>query len=453
MKGMFAEYKALAPQEYSKAWADGLFVFDTNVLLNFYRYRDTTRNDLTKILSKLAARIWVPHHVALEFQRNRLEVIAEQNRRFSEVEKTIDKAQKNLADELGKMQLNKRHASIDPEPLIKDISKITGDFLANLKELKKIQQPLTKSDPLQSIIEELFDGRVGASPKDQAAVEVINKEAEYRYKLKIPPGYQDSEKSKDDSDAFLHNGIIYKGRYGDFLVWKQILEHAKTNNIKHLIFVTDDAKEDWWRTICSDGDQTIGPRPELAEEAKLLGGIETFLMYKPDGFLKFAKSFLKADVSKETLDEVRDVSQVLTETRFSLNKSRNFASQVEFAVYNWLLAQYENVERNRFGFPDFGVEQSGRRLGFEVKALLNPRLALMRLRTTLSRAYVEIGHGAYSEITIIIVVPDPIDIKEVKHMCVRVFLAKIPKGIKIVLGTIVQDPATDENCFIPCETL
>ncbi|NJM11835.1 MAG: hypothetical protein HC889_08085 [Synechococcaceae cyanobacterium SM1_2_3] len=33
--------------------------------------------------------------------------------------------------------------------------------------------------------------------------------------------------------------------------------------MKHIVFVTDDEKEDWWLTIESKGEKTIGPRPEL----------------------------------------------------------------------------------------------------------------------------------------------------------------------------------------------
>ncbi len=43
-----------------------LFVFDTNVLLNLYRYQSGTRDELLNVLAQLSDRIWIPHHVALE---------------------------------------------------------------------------------------------------------------------------------------------------------------------------------------------------------------------------------------------------------------------------------------------------------------------------------------------------------------------------------------------------
>ena len=48
----------------------------------------------------------------------------------------------------------------------------------------------------------------------------------------------------------------------------KLLERAKAEK-KPLLFVTDDAKEDWWLI---HEERTIGPRPELLREfAKLLG--------------------------------------------------------------------------------------------------------------------------------------------------------------------------------------
>lgn len=68
MKGMFPQYEERTVEEFKSAWKDGLFVFDTNVLLNFYRYQTATRKELIDILHQLPNRIWIPHHVGLEFQ-------------------------------------------------------------------------------------------------------------------------------------------------------------------------------------------------------------------------------------------------------------------------------------------------------------------------------------------------------------------------------------------------
>jgi hypothetical protein len=449
MKGIFPQYETHSAQEFSSAWKHGLFVFDTNVLLNLYRYQAATRDELINILGQLSKRIWVPHHVALEFQRNRLKVIAEQNRRFSEVRRTIEKARSSLFGELDKLQLLKRHSLINPQPLTSGFEKLVDTFLSELEALSQNQQKLTDPDPLKDMIENLFNGRVGTPPENQAAVDEIYKEADYRFKIKIPPGYGDSDKDKDEPDEHLHGGLIYKRKFGDYLVWRQVLAYAKENGVKQLILVTDDGKEDWWRKIDSDGPKTIGPRPELIEEASLKGEVNTFLMYNPEGFLKYAKEFLKAQVSEETLKEVRDVSIVRSAINVEFREFREFVRRAERSVFEWLLSRFERVEENRFGFPDFVAYRDGKRFGFEVKAMQNLRMLGHRLKETLYRAYYEIEENGLLEVTIVLIVSDPEDVEEVKALCMRIFREKLPSSIRVIIGVFDEDGRPEGGSFIP----
>ena len=77
MKNLFKSFYKLNKDEYKTLWQDAIFIFDTNILLNLYRYQSSTRDELLKVIEQLTSRIWIPNHVALEFQRNRLHVIAE----------------------------------------------------------------------------------------------------------------------------------------------------------------------------------------------------------------------------------------------------------------------------------------------------------------------------------------------------------------------------------------
>lgn len=383
MKGLFPQYDGVASQDYGAVWKNALFVFDTNVLLNLYRYQAGTRDELLNVISQLSGRIWIPHHVALEFQRNRLKVIAEQNKRFVEVRRTVEKALSSLFADLEKLQLQKRHSLINPQAFTSGFEKLAGEFLTELDQLQETHQKLLAPDPLKEKIESLFDGRVGTPPNDQSVVDELYKQAEARFKLKIPPGYKDSEKDKDEPDDHIHRGIIYKRKYGDFLVWKQLLEHCKSVNATSVIFVTDDGKEDWWWKIESGGPKTIGPRPELVEEARADALVETLLMYNPEGFLKYAKEFLKAPVSEETLKEVRDLSSTRSARDIDFREFREIAIRAEQAVLLWLEGRYERVQVNRTGFPDFVTEREGKTFGFEVKMVQNPRMIVHRFRESI----------------------------------------------------------------------
>lgn len=371
MKGLFPQYDYTASADHAETWKTALFVFDTNVLLNLYRYHERTREELLETLDKLAERIWIPHHVALEFQRNRLTVIAAQGRRFSDIRKVVEKAKTDLANSINNLQLTKRHALINPEPLTTGFENLTSTFLAELDKLQESQQTLTAPDPIKTKIEEIFDGKVGAAFQSQADVDKIHKEAEARYKSKIPPGYKDSDKDKDGPDDFYHNGITYKKKFGDYFVWNQLLQHAANSQQKKLIFITDDAKEDWWQQIDFDGPKTIGPRAELIDEAHRVGKLDTFLMYKPDGFLKYANEFLAAKVSEETMLEVRDISLENKKRQTILFDKNNPNSTTYLAVASWILDKYPMLDDLSGSFPDFVADDSHRKHAYIVHLVKN----------------------------------------------------------------------------------
>ena len=135
MKNEFNGFYSLQEEEFKHLWKNAIFVFDTNVLLNLYRYQESTTEQLIKVIEYLKDRAWVPYHVALEYQRNRLKVIASQNAKFSEVKKVIDKGTSSLKGELDGLNLKKRHSTIEPESFINDMNAATKKFLDELEHL------------------------------------------------------------------------------------------------------------------------------------------------------------------------------------------------------------------------------------------------------------------------------------------------------------------------------
>jgi len=72
MRELFPSYYSLTKDDFNKLWLNCIFIFDTNILLNFYRYSEETCKDIfNNILVKIQDRLWIPHQVALEFQENR----------------------------------------------------------------------------------------------------------------------------------------------------------------------------------------------------------------------------------------------------------------------------------------------------------------------------------------------------------------------------------------------
>ena len=85
MRTTFLGYYRFTEEEFSALWHDCLFVLDANVILNLYRYSTDTSEALLNILKGISERLWLPHQIALEYQDNRLETIAGQEKLFEEI--------------------------------------------------------------------------------------------------------------------------------------------------------------------------------------------------------------------------------------------------------------------------------------------------------------------------------------------------------------------------------
>ena len=257
-------------------WKDATVALDANVLLNLYRYPAPARDDLIAAFRKLSPRIFVPYQAALEYQSGRVGTIASQLKRFDEVRKVLRDSENQLQAELGKLQLRKRHAAINPDKFLDDVKRLFDSFNADLNALEKTQPDIIDEDETRKALDGIIGPAVGPVP-EQKDLDLIYAEGKRRYDQRCPPGYDDSRKAKEDEPIYISNGLRIERQYGDLLVWKQILAVATQKHLKHLIFVTDDEKSDWWWKYESRGQKILGPRPELIEEAKRDAGVDVFL--------------------------------------------------------------------------------------------------------------------------------------------------------------------------------
>jgi hypothetical protein len=342
MRDIFPEYDNSRAVNHPEIWKNALFVFDTNVLLNLYRYRIDTRDELLNVLDQISDQIWIPYQVALEFQRNRLNVIAEQVKRFNEVRRAIIKAKADLTNELAKFKLQERHSLINTQPLMTGFEKLTAEFFEDLDEIEKNQQTIQGEDKLKDRLELLFQNRVGSPFTKQSEIDDIQKSGELRYKHKIPPGYEDDQKDSKEPDEFFHAGLIFKKKYGDLILWKQMLSHCKTAGKNYLIFVTDDAKADWWRIVEQDGPKKIGPRAELIDEARREADIRELLLYSPDNFLQHAKIELKAKISADSIQEIKDISETIKKA--ASRRAIEDSLYIKEVFKRWLSERYGRVQ-------------------------------------------------------------------------------------------------------------
>ena len=265
-------------------WQECVFAFDANMLLNIYRYSPETQESFFTILERLKERIWILHQAAIEYFRNREEVIDSQIKVYDAIGKLLDAAYESLGNQLAAY---KRHVSVRTAPVLEAVQSGINRAKELLTADRQSHPDLSSSDPLRDKIVELFDGKVG-SPFDNKRLSGIYSEAEQRFSVRKPPGYNDAKKPIPD-------------KYGDVVLWFQLIEHAKAQRAP-MILVTDDRKKDWW--LKKQG-QTVSPRPDLIIEMRGTAGI-SFYMYQSDQFIKYAQEFLEIEDQQAAVREVED---------------------------------------------------------------------------------------------------------------------------------------------------
>lgn len=290
MRKAFPGYYRPTEDEFSELWNTCLFVLDANVLLNLYRYSQETKEELIGILEEISDRLWIPYQAALEYHRNRLEVIEQQAAAYDKIQKLLNDAQNKLGNELRSSARSGRHPFIEADHLLERIKNVFTEIKEELKELKQEHPELVCEDPIRDAITALLEGKIG-SPYPPERMREIYKEGKARYESEIPPGYSNANKGGTR-------------QYGDLVLWFQVIDKAKEVK-KPMILITDDMNDDWW---LRHKGQIIGPQPELVGEIFSKADV-SFHMYSADPFMEHARKYLERQVKQEAIDEVRDVRQ------------------------------------------------------------------------------------------------------------------------------------------------
>lgn len=285
MKNNFYEYYRPSNEEFSQLWKNCLFVLDANVLLNIYRYTPPTRQTLIEIFTNISDRLWVPYQAALEYQQNRLDVINHQMSAYGKIQDVLNKNKNRLISDL---KLYSKHPFIKVDSFIETIEITSNEIAEELNEIKKGHPNLFNNDELRDTITTILEGKIGSDcPKD--AFDKIFEIGKIRYQNKIPPGFNDDHKEG-------------KEKYGDLILWFQIIEHAKSTK-QPIIFITDDKKDDWWQKF---NGEIVAPQPELIREMYLKSG-EKFYMYQTAQFMEHAEKFLRSHIKPEEIEEVKRI--------------------------------------------------------------------------------------------------------------------------------------------------
>lgn len=308
MKSTFFGFYSINEDTLSNIWKSEstLFVFDTNCLLNLYRCEDQTRDDILNVMKEVASRSWLPFQVGFEYQRNRRTVIEESVSSLIKIQSELKdiyiqnilaacKIKKHLYNSLSD-EITNLQAEIK-SPIDTYIENKISPRIASKKAI-------AEHDSIRGSIDLIFLDRVGAPPS-QERVNEINNIGIDRYQKKQPPGFED-EKKKSISYFY---GVEFQDKYGDLYLWKEIIEKASSEEIKNVIFVCDDQKEDWYFELSGKTHGVLESlKTEICKEAK----IDNFKLINQLTFLHEAKKYLdNINISDSSLKEVEELTHVV----------------------------------------------------------------------------------------------------------------------------------------------
>lgn len=279
-------------EEEKLLWKEAILIFDTSSLLNFYEYSEKTIKDIVNgIFSEFKHRLWLPFNVKYEYSNNRHKPINSAIQKYDDLRNNLTNISNNFKQIENQIKSTEKHPVVDKELVSnykQELDFFKDKFEKNISEKINELNKYREQDTIQNIILDWFE--FGEAFKFSEIIELI-KEGEFRYRNSIPPGYKD-EKDK-----------IGFQKYGDLIIWKQILKHANDTK-KPIILVVDDFKEDWW--ILDKKKKPVSPRPELIDEIEEFTNV-SFWMYSTQEFIEKSKTFFNPEFKDESIEEIKNV--------------------------------------------------------------------------------------------------------------------------------------------------
>ncbi len=334
-----------------KLWADCVFIFDTSALLAFYKLPRKIQISFEKVFTKLKGRLWLPNHVQFEFCKNR-ETTADQLRKayadfYSLNIQELDTQMRNLKESINTLDPSKPNKLPPLAFSISQYSKIMKqmELLEDRKKKfrdeckkhfdkqKELASDLLSNDKVLGMIKKHFS--VG-DPYSHERVVDITKEGIFRYQSSIPPGYKDVQKKEGTQ------------KYGDLIIWKQIIELAREAH-KSVIFVTNDIDKGDWGIVKNKSFKS--PLHDLVTEF-YDATRSRFWLYTLRDFL------FKTDANLGILvpeDQLQQVSQTICEPESTL--------KIKYRCNKCRRISIETIDTNDLEFES--ADSFNRSMGFE----------------------------------------------------------------------------------------
>ncbi|MES1038963.1 PIN-like domain-containing protein [Peribacillus simplex] len=293
MKKLFPGFYSPTEPELEHIKDECTFIFDTNVLLNLFRYPDKPREMLLKIFKGISNNIWIPYQVGMEYHYNVIDEIVSQNKAYDNLIKSLNDKYEKMKEDFEKYAQRHTNLQMD-EDLLDEVKGSLNKLISDLQD-QKSQHPNLFN--LQNELSSIIGDKVG-KPYTEDELKTLYELCDKRYEMKIPPGFKDVNKGDENR---VHNSIVYTNKYGDFILWRQVLDYfSEENKNKSVIFITDDTKSDWFKSFKG----IKKPHPELLQEFRKECEESTLYIYTTKEFLKYASNLTGLELVQEEIDEV-----------------------------------------------------------------------------------------------------------------------------------------------------
>ena len=289
-----------------------MVVLDTNILLEMYRCSPTMSDAMIELYTGIIENVWLPNQVWVEYTNNKRTVINEANNKYLHLQKNINQVikQSRYAIESKFALCDKRNFPKTKEvknQLLEKISEMeqaVDEYKNQIqKEVDDNKQYLKKDRVSSVLISQLvYKKRVGQEYSLDQLLKIYE-EGDIRFKHLIPPGFKDIEKDKKDNSK--------TKKYGDLIVWKQMIDKANEDNVD-VVMIVNDEKSDWFEE--DEFKKKKSPHPLLMKEFKQSTNHEIMILNVYD-FLKLYSELKKVNknfiicinptsVFKEFLDRI-----------------------------------------------------------------------------------------------------------------------------------------------------
>ncbi len=294
-----------------------IIVLDNCSLLDLYRYSPDTSKSLLKVYREGIENIWLPQQVFNEFTKHYEERHNAQFNQFKKIATEVKINTQKLETSLNKPFFDAKKFFY---PQVDDLENTVREKLTQLSSISteyqgRIQSQIGESfeyfhqnNPKIFIDELSSNGKIGPGFTKIEKIHIFS-EGDIRFRLKYPPGYMD-EKEKDKSDVTKTN------KFGDLVLWKEILKKAKEDQ-RPILFVTSDVKEDWWE-LDNQGKIT-NMHPFLVEEFTSETGLSEahFLMLYTGEFFNLMVQRIQINTAAEKLQVLQSMYSLNAEMKAS----------------------------------------------------------------------------------------------------------------------------------------